>query len=59
MTGILGVYRRWPTREACIRHLEAVRWGASWLCPRCVRCTRAWHATARPAAPAPLPLLEG
>ena len=29
MTGILGVYRRWPTREACIRHLEAVRWGSN------------------------------
>jgi transposase-like protein len=35
MTGILGVYRRWPTREACIRHLEAVRWGETPTCPYC------------------------
>ena len=35
MTGIVGVYRRWPTREACIRHLEAVRWGESPTCPYC------------------------
>lgn len=35
MTGILGVYRRWPTREACIQHLERVRWGDSPTCPYC------------------------
>ena len=35
MTGILSVYRRWPTREACIRHLEAVRWGETPTCPYC------------------------
>jgi transposase-like protein len=35
MTGILGVYKRWPTREACIQHLERVRWGESPACPYC------------------------
>jgi transposase-like protein len=38
MTGIVEVYRRWPTREACIRHLESVRWGES---PTCVYCASA------------------
>ena len=35
MTGITGVYKRWPTREACIRHLESVRWGESPICAYC------------------------
>ena len=30
----LGVPRHWPTREACIQHLEAVRWGESPTCRR-------------------------
>ncbi|MGH7744509.1 MAG: IS1595 family transposase [Candidatus Dormibacteria bacterium] len=35
MTGIVEIYRRWPTREACIDHLERVRWGESPTCPYC------------------------
>lgn len=35
MTGIIEVYRRWPTRDACIGHLERVRWGARATCPYC------------------------
>ena len=35
MTGIVEVYRRWPTQEACIAHLEQVRWGESPTCPYC------------------------
>jgi Transposase zinc-ribbon domain len=35
MTSIVEVYRRWPTKEACIEHLEAVRWGESPTCPYC------------------------
>lgn len=35
MTSIVEVYRRWPTKEACIKHLEAVRWGESPTCPYC------------------------
>lgn len=35
MTSIVEVYRRWPMRHDCIRHLEAVRWGESPTCPYC------------------------
>ncbi len=35
MTGIAEVYRRWPTTDDCIAHLEAVRWGGHPLCPYC------------------------
>lgn len=35
MTSIVEVYRRWPTKEDCIGHLEAVRWGESPTCPYC------------------------
>jgi len=35
MTGIVDIYRRWPTQEACIAHLETVRWGESPTCPYC------------------------
>lgn len=35
MTSIVEVYRRWPTRAACIAHLETVRWGESPTCPYC------------------------
>ena len=26
MTSIISIYRRFPTKESCIEHLEAVRW---------------------------------
>jgi transposase-like protein len=35
VTGVVEVYRRWPTHEACIQHLEQVRWGESPTCPYC------------------------
>lgn len=35
MTSLVGVYRRWPTKEDCIAHLEAVRWHGQPLCPYC------------------------
>ena len=35
MTSIAEVYRRWPTHDDCIRHLEAVRWPDGPLCPYC------------------------
>jgi transposase-like protein len=35
MTSIVEVYRRWPTKDDCIGHLEAVRWGESPICPYC------------------------
>ena len=35
MTSIVEVYRRWPAKEDCIAHLEAVRWGSHPLCPYC------------------------
>ena len=27
MTSIVEIYRRWPTKDDCIEHLEQVRWG--------------------------------
>ena len=35
MTSIVEVYRRWPTKDDCVQHLEAVRWGESPTCPYC------------------------
>ncbi len=35
MTSLVEVYRRWPTHEACTRHLEQVRWGESPTCTFC------------------------
>lgn len=35
MSSIVEVYRRWPTREAAIDHLEKVRWQH---CPECPYC---------------------
>ncbi len=35
MTSIIAVYRRWPTAEDCLTHLEQVRWGNSPSCPYC------------------------
>jgi|ERR1700674_346880 len=43
MTGIVEVYRRWPTREACIQHLETVRWGESPTCTYCASAKVARH----------------
>ncbi len=46
MTGIVEVYRRWPTREDCIAHLEKVRWGINPTCPYCGLATVARHREA-------------
>jgi transposase-like protein len=35
MTSIVEVYRRWPTKDDCVAHLEKVRWGKSPICPYC------------------------
>lgn len=35
MTSIVEIYRRFPTREAAIAHLEAVRWHGQPECPYC------------------------
>ncbi len=35
MASIVEVYRRWPTKDDCIAHLEAVRWDGHPLCPYC------------------------
>lgn len=35
MASIVSVYRRWPTKEDCLTHLEQVRWGNSPECPYC------------------------
>lgn len=35
MTSLIEIYRRFPTKEACIAHLEAVRWPEGPRCPYC------------------------
>lgn len=35
MNSIVSIYRRFPTKEDCLTHLEAVRWGDSPHCPYC------------------------
>lgn len=35
MASIVEVYRRWPTHQDCLTHLEQVRWGDSPFCPYC------------------------
>ena len=32
---LIEIYRRYPDQEACIEHLEAVRWGDFPCCPHC------------------------
>ena len=35
MTSIIAIYRRFPTKESCIEHLETVRWKGKPHCPHC------------------------
>ena len=35
MTSIIAIYRRFPTKEYCIEHLETVRWKGKPHCPYC------------------------
>lgn len=35
MNSIVSIYRRFPTKEDCLTHLETVRWGDSPHCPYC------------------------
>lgn len=35
MTSIISIYRRFPTKESCLEHLEAVRWKDEPCCPYC------------------------
>lgn len=35
MTSLVEVYKRWPTQDDCLGHLERVRWGEQPLCPYC------------------------
>lgn len=35
MTSIISIYRRFPTKESCLNHLEQVRWGDTPECPYC------------------------
>ena len=32
---LLRVMQRFPTQEACIRHLEGIRWQNKVSCPHC------------------------
>ena len=32
---LLQVMERFPTQEACIEHLERIRWGGKPYCPHC------------------------
>lgn len=44
MTSLIEVYRRWPTPEAAISHLEKVRWGDQPLCTHCGSVKVAKHS---------------
>lgn len=48
MISIPEVYRRWPTHDACVAHLETVRWGfpAAPVCPYCGASKAARHVEA-------------
>lgn len=35
MTSLIEVYRRFPTKEAAVAHLEKVRWPDGPRCPKC------------------------
>lgn len=35
MTSIISIYRRFPTKESCLEHLEKVRWKEEPCCPYC------------------------
>jgi len=35
MTSIVSIYRRFPTKESCLEHLEKVRWKDEPCCPYC------------------------
>ena len=35
MTSIVSIYRRFPTKESCLNHLEQVRWADTPCCPYC------------------------
>ncbi len=35
MTSIISIYRRFPTKESCLEHLEKVRWKDEPCCPYC------------------------
>lgn len=35
MTSIVSIYRRFPTKESCLEHLENVRWKDEPCCPYC------------------------
>lgn len=35
MTSLVEIYRRFPNHDACVAHLEAVRWPDGPLCPYC------------------------
>ena len=32
---LISISNKYPDQAACIRHLEAVRWGDNPTCPRC------------------------
>jgi len=35
MTSIIEIYRRFPTQDDCLKHLEKVRWDGDPTCPYC------------------------
>ena len=43
MTSLIEIYRRFPTPEAAVAHLEKMRWGDKPACPYCGADTAARH----------------
>lgn len=44
MTSLVEIYRRFPSREAAVAHLERVRWPDGPVCPECGQLTVARKA---------------
>lgn len=44
MSSLVEIYRRFPTREAAIAHLEKVRWGDAPKCPYCGATMASYNA---------------
>ena len=35
MSSLLSLFKKFPTEESCIKHLEKIRWGDKPVCPYC------------------------
>ena len=40
---IVQVYKKFPTDQDCLKHLEKIRWGSKPVCPHCNRGDKFKH----------------